>query len=166
MKIYRNLVKEGHPLELEEDIVFSREECQNDYPLLSIPSCHAKLLIENVDDFLTCDYSLVGEMELSDSRTAKPFLLKFEDSDLIDLLQNEEEEGEGYIFPGTFIQSEELIHKIIRTLVPISPHQEDSPLPESGEGYSFVEEKESFIEEGEPEIEDEETPSETKEEDK
>lgn len=142
MKIYRNLVKEGHPLELEEDLAFSSIDCQNDYPLLSVPSCHAKMIIENVDDFLTCDYSISGTMELSDSRTAKPFTQEFEDSDLIDLLQSEEEEGEGYIFPGTFLESEDLAHKIIRTLVPISPHQENSPLPMSGDGYSFIEENE------------------------
>ncbi len=146
MKIYRNLVKEGHPLELEEDISFSKEECQNDYPLLSVPSCHVRMVFENVDDFLTCDYFLSGDMELSDSRTAEPFLQSFEDDDLIDLLRSEEEDGEGYIFPGTSLESKDLAHKIIRSLVPISPHKEDSPLPSSGEGYSFIEENEVPLE--------------------
>lgn len=150
MKIYRNLVKEGHPLELEEDIAFSKEDCQNDYPLLSVPSCHVKMVFENVDDFLTCDYFLAGEMELSDSRTAEPFLESFEDDDLIDLLQSEEEDGEGYIFPGTFLESKDLAHKIIRSLVPISPHKEGSSLPESGEGYSFYQEDEAPLPEEEP----------------
>ena len=38
------------------------------------------------------------------------------------------------------IPLEELILLIVKGEIPISPHKEETPLPESGEGYSFVDE--------------------------
>lgn len=141
MRIHRNLVKEGKPLSFEEDLCFSRQDCAEDYPLLSVPKCHFACKVENEDGYLTAEYSISGQMELADSRTSLPFLEEFSDADCIDLLESEEEDGEGYIFPGTHFESAELAHKIIHSLIPISPRKEDSPLPEGGEGYSFLKEE-------------------------
>lgn len=141
MRIHRNLVKEGKPLIFEEDLSFSQGDCAGDYPLLSVPNCRFSCKVENEDGYLTADYSIEGKMELADSRTGKPFLQEFSDADCIDLLESEEEDGEGYIFPGTHLESRDLAHKIIHSLIPISPHQEGSSLPKSGEGYSFLKEE-------------------------
>ncbi len=137
MRIHRNLVKEGKPLCWEEELAFSKEDCAQDYPLLSVPKCRFRCKVENEGGYLTADYSICGEMELADSRNASPFLEGFSDSACIDLLESEEEDGEGYIFPGTHFESRDLAHKIIHSLIPISPHKEGSSLPEGGEGYSF-----------------------------
>ena len=123
MKVYRYLVKEGKPLELDETFAYSPEDCANDHPLLEIPSAHLTGAISNVDDFLTAEVRVEGEMILSDARSGKPFLQKFSTHELIDLLEDVNEQGEGYIFPGTHFAPEDLTHRIVRSLVPIAPHE-------------------------------------------
>lgn len=130
MKVYRYLVKEGKPLPLDEELAFSADSCSSDYPLLEIPHAHLQGQISNVDDFLTAEITLEGEMLLSDARTGKPFLQKFKTHELIDLLEDINEEGEGYVFPGTHFETSDLSHRVIRSLVPIAPHEGEIPLIE------------------------------------
>ena len=142
MRIYRSQVRPSHPLETKEKFSFSKEDCAKDYPLLSVPSCFFEASFQDDEGFLYASYRIFGTMLLSDSRTLKEFAFPFEEEGEADILSSEEEEGDGYIFPGTFFESEDLAHKIIKTLVPLSPRQEGSALPSSGEGYQVLSEEE------------------------
>jgi hypothetical protein len=136
MKIYRSQIRPNKSLDVDEDYSFSAEDCAGEYPLLEVKECHFKATFFDDEGILRAEYSVKGIYALSDSRTLAPFASPFEDSGVVDILSSVEEEGDGYIFPGTYFSSEELAHKIIKTLIPVSPHQDDSSLPESGEGYN------------------------------
>ena len=148
MRVYRSQVTPNRPLDLDEGYSFSREDCKEEYPLLEIPSCRFEATFFDEDGRLFCSYRVYGDWILSDSRTAKEFLSSFEEEGEVEILSSFEEEGDGYVFPGTFLESDELAHKIVKTLVPLSPHEEGSALPSGGEGYSVVSEGEVSEEEG------------------
>ncbi len=143
MRIYRSQVTPSKPLDVDETYSFSRNVCEKEYPLLEIPNCHFEARFYDADGRLKCEYRVSGSWALSDSRTSKEFSSEFEEEGDIDLLSSFEEEGDGYVFPGTFLESEELAHKITKSLVPISPHQDGSPLPDGGEGYAVLTEEEA-----------------------
>lgn len=149
MRVYRSQVRPNKPLELCESYSFSRIDCEGEYPLLEVPSCRFEAAFFDDDGHLVASYRVFGEWVLSDSRTAEEFLSSFEEEGEAEILSSFEEEGEGYVFPGTFLESEELAHKIVKTLVPLSPHKEGSSLPEGGEGYKVVAEEELPSEKGE-----------------
>ena len=149
MRIYRSQVRPSKPIDIDETYSFSRENCEKEYPLTEIPACHFEASFYDEDGYLCCSYHVSGSWILVDGRTSKEFSSSFEDEGDIDILSSFEEEGEGYVFPGTFLESEELAHKIVKTLVPVSPHQEGSELPEGGEGYSVLTEEEATSEKSE-----------------
>ncbi len=146
MRVYRSQVTPNRPLEVEEDYSFSRQRCVAEYPLLEVPSCHFKAVFYDDDGFLKAEYTISGVWVLSDGRTAEEFSSSFGEEGECGILSDFEEEGDGYVFPGTFFESEELAHKIIKTLVPLSPHKEGSELPMGGEGYSVLTEEEASAE--------------------
>lgn len=136
MRIYRSQVRPNKSLRVDEDYSFSSDDCAGEYPLLEVKECHFEATFFNDDGILRAEYSIKGTYVLSDSRTLAAFASPFEDSGEVDILSSVEEEGDGYIFSGTFFSSEELAHKIIKTLIPVSPHQNGSALPKSGDGYN------------------------------
>lgn len=143
MRIYRSQVTPNRPLSVNEAYSFSRKDCEKEYPLVEIPSCLFEAEFFDDDGFLSCRYRVSGSWVLVDGRTAKEFSSSFADEGEISILSSFEEDGDGYLFPGTFFASEELAHKIVKTLVPLSPKEEGSKLPESGEGYAFLSEEEA-----------------------
>ncbi len=149
MRIYRSQVRPSKPIELGETYSFSRGDCEKEYPLVEIPDCRFEASFYDEDGHLRCSYRVSGNWILVDGRTAKEFSSSFEEEGDIDILSSFEEEGEGYVFPGTFLESEELAHKIVKTLVPVSPHAEGSELPKGGEGYDVLTEEEANSEESE-----------------
>lgn len=146
MRVYRSQVRPNRGLELDEEYSFSREDCAKEYPLLEIPGCHFEASFYDDDGRLFASYRVSGNWVLSDGRTAEEFSSSYEEEGEVEILSSFEEEGDGYVFPGTFLESEELAHKIVKTLVPLSPHKEDSALPSGGEGYSVLTEDEASSE--------------------
>lgn len=144
MRVYRSQVRPFHPIELDETYSFSRADCRDEYPLLEIPSCRFKATFYEEEGGLRCAYRACGSWVLADSRTLEEFASSFEEEGDIGILSSFEESGDGYVFLGTFFESEELAHKIARTLLPLSPHQEGSALPKGGEGYEVLGEEEAL----------------------
>ena len=135
MKIHKNSVMEARPLELNEEIDFSGRDFAPAYPLLGIKNAHVEGLVERNDDFLTANLYVSAILILSDARTCEAFEQPVEVEDIYDLLDNPDQEGEGYIFEGKTIELDDLVFSILRSQVPIAPHKEGSKLPEGGEGY-------------------------------
>lgn len=142
MKVYRTAITEARPLPLNEEFAFSKEECKPLYPLLEVKKAKIEGEITRTDDILTASFHLHAEVLFSDARTAKPFVQELDADELADLLEDElgDDEDEGFILPGSYFDTKEMVRQALLPLIPIAPHAEDSPLPENGEGYSFVEE--------------------------
>ena len=135
MKIYRSSIPTGRPLELDEPIDFSGRDFARDYPLLGIKDAHIKGIVERNGQILTVNATVSGTLVLSDSRDLKPFDYPVSEKDVFDLLPEESEESEGYVFAENCIELEEVVYAYLRSFVPIKPLRKGSRIPTSGEGY-------------------------------
>ena len=141
MRIYRNSIAPGKPLELDEDICLSKRDFSSTYPLLDIKRAHIEGILEKEEgNFLTANCLIEALVTLADARTGKPFDYQISVDDIYDLLESEEEDGDGYIFPGNGIELDDFVFAVIKSNIPLAPHAEESLLPENGEGYSVYEE--------------------------
>lgn len=142
MRIYRNAITSAKPLEVEEELSYKEGDFASSYPLLGLKGVKVSGQINRNDDFLTAHLHVIGTMVLSDAYTSFPFDEEFELDEIVDLLEDVDEDGDGYVLPGTFVELSEVVFHLIRSHVPLKPLKEGSTLPKGGEGYSVLTEEE------------------------
>ena len=136
MIFYRSAVTPSRPLIFDEDIDFSGISFAKDFPLLGISSCHVKGIVEKNGEFLTLNAEIKATLTLADSRTLKPFNYPVSSKEVFDLLESNEQDGEGYVYPDNKIDLTDVIYHALRSLVPAKPLKKGSKLPKGIEGVN------------------------------
>jgi uncharacterized metal-binding protein YceD (DUF177 family) len=113
------------------------------YPLLGIKKCHYEAKVSKVGDYAHASYHIEATLLLADSRDNSPFTDNVTLDEDVDLLEEEDEVGEGYVVPGTSIDLDEIAYKIIASSLPISVSRHKSSLPKNGKGYRVLTEEEA-----------------------
>lgn len=131
-------------------LVFTRDTVFKDYvlsyPILGITKCHYEAKVSEVGDYAHASYKIEATLNLEDSRDGKPFIKNVNIEEDVDLLEDEDEVGEGFVVNGPDIDLDEIALKIINSSMPISVSRGKSSLPKSGEGYRVLSEEEAKAE--------------------
>ena len=138
MIFHRNDITPERPLLVDEDIAFPKVT-KDLYPLLGVKNVHLKGEILKIEGILHLVGELKASLVLSDARSLKRVPYAFQEKVECDLLQNEDEEGDGYVFPENRIDLDEVAACLLLSLYPKSYTVEKS-LPKAGDGYEVVEE--------------------------
>lgn len=143
-KLSRSSITSGRvlPFDVEADL----STFPMTYPLLGIKRCHYSAKVSKVGDYAHASYHIEATLLLEDSRDNSPFTDNVNLDEDIDLLEEEDEVGEGYVVPGTSIDLDEIAYKIIVSSLPISVTRQKSSLPKSGKGYRVLTEEEAKAE--------------------
>ncbi|OPZ34330.1 MAG: hypothetical protein BWY98_01110 [Tenericutes bacterium ADurb.BinA155] len=142
MIIKRSSILPNQPTLLNEDESFTPDYFKDSYPIKDILSCHLEGEIAKSKTYLQADLTITAKVVLLDSYTNEPFRQKITLQEKVDLLEKEDEEGEGYIIEGNEIDLSELCLKMIRSSLPIKVLKPGSKLPKSGEGFRVLSEEE------------------------
>ena len=144
MKIYRSFITPSRPVEVDEDIDFSRDDFSSFYPLRGIKNAHLSGTIQKEGERLVMDAHVQADLILADARDNTSFDYPVDFDEWFILLENELDDEEGYVFPHNLIEPKDICFELLRGQVPIKPLKPNSKMPKSGEGYTFYEEGEEI----------------------
>ena len=142
MKIYRSFITPSRPVEVDEDIDFSRDDFSSFYPLRGIEGAHLSGVIEKEGKRLVMNAHVEADLILADARdnTSFPYPVSFDE--WFFLLEDELDDVDGYVFPNNLIEPKDICFALLRGQVPIKPLKEGSKMPDDGDGYRVYEEGE------------------------
>jgi Uncharacterized ACR, COG1399. len=141
MKILVSSITPERPTLLDEAETFTPDYFVDSYPIKDISSCHLDGQISKGKDYLHASFHIVAEVVLLDSYTNEPFQKKIVLDEEADLLEEDNQEAEGYIIEGKEIDLSLLCLKMIRSSLPIKVLKPGSMLPKDGEGYRVLSEE-------------------------
>ncbi len=142
MKFHRNSITPAKPLPFSFEPDFSSFDFKPHYPLLGLNKIEAEGEVRVEEKRLWVRLSIKGIATVSDSRTLAPFEMELHYDDEFALLQNVDDDADGYLFEENEIDLAEVVFCSIHTHIPMCPHAPDSAMPSSGEGYSVLTEEE------------------------
>jgi uncharacterized metal-binding protein YceD (DUF177 family) len=119
------------------------------YPIHAIKGCSYEAQLSKVGDYAHAAFSIKATLTLEDAVDAKLFDQKIALEEDCDLLQEMDEEGEGYLFEGSSIDLDEVCLKIIASSLPIKVTRPGSQLPKGGKGFRVISEEEAAKEKAE-----------------
>ena len=139
MKIYRSSIPSGNPLKIEESFPsFPKEKFEGSYPLLGIENPSISGAFEKPSDVVIFNGTIAGTLILADARTNEPFPQEVSVTGIIQLLEEDLDESEAYVFPGHGIEVEDIIYSVLRSETPLKPLKKGSKCPTSGDGWSVI----------------------------
>lgn len=127
-------------LRFQNDTVF--REFSLPYPILKVLKCHYECKVAKIGDYAQAEYDIKATLVVADSRDNVPFEKKIAFVENFDILNEEDNAGEGFIVSESEIDLDELAFRAICSFLPIRLTRPDSPLPESGKGYRVLSEEE------------------------
>ncbi|MCI6215724.1 MAG: hypothetical protein MR659_01350 [Mollicutes bacterium] len=122
MIIFKSTVLINKDLEFDEDFSYSKEECKKLYPLLEVTSSNINgYFYRDEDNYLRANVIIKADVILSDSLTCEPFKKTLDIAEDFEIMDKEDGEGEGYIFPSSSFELKDLCLCLIKTYVPLKP---------------------------------------------
>lgn len=119
LKLVKSAVQEGRDTLFEgKDVSF--EGYSLHYPLRKVLSCNYEGKLNRYNDKLYCSLRLECVLEVEDTSdcTLFEYPLSFEEKDL-EVMEEEDGEGEGYIFPGNTVDMDLFALTLIQSHLPI-----------------------------------------------
>lgn len=132
-KVSKSALIGGRTLSYSVDPDFHDYELR--YPLRGISNCHYEAKATRRGGYPHVDYCLKAKLCLEDSRDGALFSKDIKLTDSVDILDKEDDIGEGYVLPGPSIDLDLVALSIIVSSLPIRVVRSNSELPKSGEGY-------------------------------
>ena len=115
MKVHKSRITFEKDQSVEENIELSAEQVATLYPIIEVRDCHLKgLIYRDDDDKLYADVDVWAKVTYKDGVTGEPFDYDFASMGLYEILEKEDGEGEGFIFPGSEFETDELTRSIIK----------------------------------------------------
>lgn len=139
-KVAKNALVKGRTLSYSVDPDFSGYELR--YPIRAIKSCHYETEATRLDEYPHLYYHIKAVLSLEDSRDAVVFDQEVELEDEVDVMDKEDDTGEGYILPGSSIDLDLICLSILSSSLPIRVTRPESALPSGGKGYKVLSEDE------------------------
>ncbi len=122
-KINKSAIHEGKEERYSLDTVFDGYAFP--YPIHKAKSCHYEAKIYKVKDMILVDMAIDATLEVEDTGDCTPFdlALSFEENSNV-IMEEEDGESEGYIFPGNSFDLDDLARLLIISRIPIVLHKE------------------------------------------
>lgn len=139
-KVAKNALVKGRTLSYSVNPDFAGYELR--YPLKAIKECHYEAEATRLDEYPHLYYHIHAILSLEDSRDAVIFDKEVELEDEVDIMDKEDDTGEGYILPGSSIDLDLVCLSILSSSLPIRVTRPESVLPSSGKGYQVLSEEE------------------------
>ena len=140
-KLAKASIVKGRTLSFSQDTVFSGYPLH--YPVLGVKKCHYDVKITRLGDYAVAAYQIKATLLVADSRDNVPFSKAFSVTEDVDLLEEEDTTGEGYLVSGSEIDLEELALRVLASALPIRLLRSGQvSLPQSGKGYRVLSEEE------------------------
>ncbi len=140
LKVNKSNIMKGRVLSFESDSTFPGYGLS--YPMLAIKSCHYEAELEQVGDYKHVYMNIKAILSLSDSRDGVAFDKKVAISDDVDILDVEDDTGEGFVIPGNFIDLDDLCIRILHASLPIKVTRPGSKVSASGKNFEAMTEDE------------------------
>jgi uncharacterized metal-binding protein YceD (DUF177 family) len=112
------------------------------YPIHKVEKCHYDVTILKTGDYAEATFHITAKLLVEDSRDAALFHKSLEIKESADILDEEDNAGEGLIVNGSEIDLDELALRLIVSSLPIKLTRDESPLPKSGKGFRVLSEDE------------------------
>ncbi len=142
LKVAKSSLLPGRSQTFERDTVFRGYPLS--YPLLAVESCHYVCKVGKVGDYAHASYAIEAVLRVEDSRDGVPFAKPVSLKEDIDILEAEDDRGEGYLVNGPSVDLDDLALRLLASSLPIRlVRDEGEPLPESGPGYRVLREGEA-----------------------
>ena len=138
LKVNKSNITKGRVLSFESDSTFPGYELS--YPMLGIKSCHYEAELEQVGDYKHVYMNIKATLTLSDSRDGVPFDKNVTVSDDVDILDAEDDTGEGFVIPGNSIDLDDLCIRILHASLPIKVTRPGSKVSASGKNFEAMSE--------------------------
>lgn len=143
MKIEKKSILPKIGLTINQKLDYEGFDFSNSYPVVNCQDFFLEGTLKKEKDYIKASFSLKGTATLLDSYTNEAFDKNIELIEDFDILENEDQVGEGYIEEGLEIDLESLCLKLLKTSLPIKVLKPGSKLPESGEGYRVYHDQEA-----------------------
>jgi uncharacterized metal-binding protein YceD (DUF177 family) len=114
-----------------------------------VKGCHYVATVSKIGDYAHATFKIKADLVLMDSLDGALFEEKINLEEDCDLLEEMDEEGEGYLAPGSVIDLDDIALRIIISSFPIKVTRPNSSLPKSGKGYRVLSEEEAAKEKDE-----------------
>ncbi len=137
-KVAKSAITRGRTLAFEANPTFEGYELH--YPIRGIKSCHYEAKATKIGEYPHVSFSIRATITLEDSRDGVLFDKAIQLKDEADVMDNEDDIGDGYILPGSSVDLDLLCLSMIASSLPIRVLRPDSELPKSGKGYNVYDE--------------------------
>lgn len=132
-------IVKGRTLSFGQDTLFVSYPLS--YPVFEVKKCHYDVKVTRVGDYVVASYDIKATLLVADSRDNVPFSKTFAVKEDVDILEEEDTAGEGFVVSGNEIDLEELALRLLISALPIRlVRSKKASLPKSGKGYRVISE--------------------------
>mgnify|MGYP004551501165 CR=1 FL=1 len=126
MIVFKSLVTQNKDLKFNKTYDFSKDELKKYYPLIEVKKALMDgYFYRDEEDYLRCNVIIKANLTLIDSLTNEPFTKEIEIKDDFEIMDKEDGEGEGYIFPSASFSLSSLCLCLIKSSIPLKVVKED-----------------------------------------
>ncbi len=147
-KVAKSALQKGRTLSFYNDTTFIGYDIA--YPVKSVKRCHYEVKGSRPLSYPHLSYSLSATLELYDSRDGISFEKSIHIEEEVDIMEEEDDNGDGFILPGSSIDLDLVAYSLIVSSLPLKITRPDSELPKGGKGYNVYDE-DSYLKEKENE---------------
>lgn len=140
-KLAFSSLQKGHPLQFESSPSFEKSALV--YPVLEVKKLHYTATVERVGDYPHASFFIEATLLVSDTRDGTPFAKTFKIEEESDLLEEDDDKGEGYVFSDGKVDLDALALSLLVASLPLRLTRDDSTLPPSGKGYRVLSQEEA-----------------------
>lgn len=135
----RGSIVKGRSLVFENKTTFDGYPLS--YPISEVKSCHYSATVSKIGDYAHAKFAIVADLVLIDAVDGSCFPQKVRLEEDCDLLEQMDEEGEGYLATGSNIDLDDIALRILISSFPIKVTRPGSKLPKGGKGYRVLSEE-------------------------
>ena len=146
-KIAKSAILPGRTLTYEAEVADPKSL---PYPILSLPACSYIAKVSKIAGYNHASYQIKARLELEDSRDAVPFFKDIELKEEVDLLNEEDDTGEGFIVEGNSVDLDDICLRIIVSSLPIKVVRPGPAKKYDGNGFRLLQEGEEAEESSSP----------------
>jgi hypothetical protein len=136
----RGSIVKGRSLRFENTTTFKGYTLR--YPLHQVKACSYSVTVSKIGNYAHASFQIKADLILIDAMDGALFEQPIQFDEDCDLLEEMDEEGEGYLVTGSVIDLDDLALRIIVSSFPIKVTRPEGKLPDSGFGYRVLSEQE------------------------
>jgi hypothetical protein len=116
-KIARSAFVKGRTIKTESSPDYKGAKMP--YPIIAVKECHYAASCRKLGKYPHADFSIHATLVLEDSLDASHFEQEVSIKEGVDLMEEEDDEGEGYVLPGSSVDLDDVALRILHASLPI-----------------------------------------------